>query len=38
VDAEGLIDLFEMKELGVKPRTILEIDANFFKEYQQPEQ
>lgn len=34
VDAEGLIDLFESKELGLKPITIYEIDDEFFKEFQ----
>lgn len=34
VDAEGLIDLFEAKELGLKPITIYEIDDEFFKEFQ----
>lgn len=34
VDAEGLIDLFEAKELGLKPITIYEIDDDFFKEFQ----
>lgn len=34
VDAEGLIDLFEAKELGLKPITVYEIDDEFFKEFQ----
>lgn len=34
VDAEGLIDLFENKELGLKPIRIYEIDEGFFKEFQ----
>ncbi len=33
VDGEQLINLFEKNELGVKPKTIYEIDKEFFKEY-----
>ena len=33
VDADGLVDLFENKELGLKPITIYEIDEQFFNEY-----
>jgi restriction system protein len=33
VDADGLVDLFENKELGLKPITIYEINEQFFNEY-----
>ena len=33
VDADGLVDLFENKELGLKPIKIYEIDEQFFNEY-----
>lgn len=33
VDADGIIDLFESKELGLRPVTIYEIDESFFNEY-----
>lgn len=34
VDGEALVQLFERLQLGVKPKTIYEVDANFFDEYQ----
>jgi len=33
IDGENLVRLFEQKELGLKPKTIYEIDEEFFKEY-----
>jgi restriction system protein len=33
VDGEGIIDLFETNELGLKPKMTFEIDLNFFEEY-----
>jgi restriction system protein len=33
VDGEKLVTIFERLELGLKPRTIYEIDPEFFKEY-----
>jgi restriction system protein len=33
VDADGIVDLFESKELGLKPIKIYEIDEQFFNEY-----
>ncbi len=34
VDGEKLVAMFEKLELGLKPRTVYEIDFEFFKEYQ----
>ena len=34
VDGEKLVAMFEKLELGLKPRTVYEIDLEFFKEYQ----
>lgn len=34
VDGPKLIDLFEQLELGLKPKTVYEIDSNFFGQYQ----
>lgn len=33
VDGEKLVTMFETLSLGVKPRTIYEIDPEFFREY-----
>lgn len=33
VDGEGLVKLFEEKELGLKPKTVFEIDEKFFDEF-----
>lgn len=33
IDADGLVDLFENRELGLKPIKIYEIDEQFFHEY-----
>lgn len=33
VDGEKLITIFERLELGLKPRTIYDLDPDFFKEY-----
>jgi len=33
VDGEKLVRMFERLELGLKPRTIYEVDPEFFKEY-----
>ena len=33
VDGSKLIDLFEKFELGLKPKTIYEIDYHFFESY-----
>ena len=33
IDADGLVDLFENRELGLKPIKIYEIDELFFHEY-----
>ncbi len=33
VDGDKLVQLFEQKQLGLKPKTIYEIDHDFFEEY-----
>jgi restriction system protein len=33
VDGEKLVKMFERLELGMKPRTVYEVDPEFFKEY-----
>ncbi len=33
VDGETLKQMFEKLELGVKPKTVYEVDASFFEEY-----
>lgn len=33
IDADGLVDLFENKELGLKPLKIYEVDESFFQEF-----
>jgi len=38
VDGEMLVRLFERLELGVRPRTVYEVDDAFFDEYREPQQ
>jgi restriction system protein len=33
VDGEKLIDMFERLELGLRPRTVYDVDDSFFKDY-----
>jgi restriction system protein len=33
IDGERLVELFEELELGVKPKTVYEVDYNFFEQY-----
>lgn len=33
VDGEKLVELFEKYELGLKPKTVYDIDPTFFKEF-----
>ncbi len=33
IDGKKLVDLFEKVELGVKPKTIYEVDYNFFEQF-----
>ena len=33
VDGKGLVQMLEKEEIGVKPKTVLEIDHSFFKPY-----
>jgi restriction system protein len=33
VDGETLVQMFERLELGVKPKTVYEVDEGFFGEY-----
>lgn len=33
VDGEKLVDMFERVELGVKPKTVYEVDMNYFSSY-----
>lgn len=33
VDGEKLLDMFEYLELGLKPKTVYEVDENFFDDY-----
>ena len=33
VDGDSLVELFEKNELGLKPKTVYEIDDKFFEEY-----
>jgi restriction system protein len=35
IDGERLVKLFEEAELGLKPKTVYEIDYNFFAEYKE---
>lgn len=33
IDGEKLVEMFELRKLGLKPKTIYEIDYDFFKEF-----
>jgi len=33
IDGKKLVELFESVELGVKPRTVYEVDLKFFEPY-----
>lgn len=33
IDAEMLMDMMEKQEIGVKPKTVFEVDYNFFEQY-----
>lgn len=33
VDGHKLVQLFEQKQLGLKPKTVYDIDDSFFDEY-----
>jgi restriction system protein len=33
VDGETLVQMFERLELGVRPKTVYEVDEGFFGEY-----
>jgi restriction system protein len=33
IDGEKLVQLFEQVELGLKPKTIYEVDYSFFDQY-----
>ena len=33
VDGEKLVEMFENLELGIKPKTVFEVDYTFFKQY-----
>ena len=33
VDGEKLVDMFEKYELGLKPKTVYDIDPTFFEEF-----
>lgn len=33
IDGESLIEMFKKNELGIKPKTIYEVDLNFFEKY-----
>lgn len=33
VDGEKLVSMFEKLQLGVRPKTVYEIDDNFFADY-----
>ena len=35
IDAEKLIDMMEQEEIGLKPKTVFEIDYDFFEQYKQ---
>ena len=34
VDGEKLVEMFESLELGLKPKTVYEVDKGFFKDYE----
>ena len=33
IDGKKLVELFETVELGVKPKTVYEVDYSFFEQY-----
>ena len=33
IDGEKLVQMFERLELGVRPRTVFEVDLEFFRDY-----
>ena len=33
IDAEMLMDMMEKQEIGVKPKTVFEVDYGFFEQY-----
>jgi restriction system protein len=33
VDGEKLVEMFKRVELGMTPKTVYEIDLNFFQQY-----
>ncbi len=33
VDGEKLVELFEKLQLGVRPKTVFEVDESFFEDY-----
>ncbi len=33
INGEKLVELFEIKQLGVKPKTVFEVDLKFFEPY-----
>jgi len=33
VDGDKLVDMFEKLELGLKPRTVFDVDEDFFDEF-----
>ena len=33
VDGQKLVEMFENLELGLKPKTVYEIDESFFEQY-----
>lgn len=33
IDGEKLVEMFELRKLGLKPKTVYEIDYEFFKEF-----
>jgi len=37
VDGQKLIEMFERLELGLKPKTVYELDSSFFDSYAKPE-
>lgn len=36
VDGEKLLDMFEYLKLGLKPKTVYEVDENFFDDFSKP--
>ena len=33
IDGQKLVQLFEEKQLGVRPKTVFEVDINFFEPF-----